>query len=200
MTWFERIVPSRIKTERRTRSVPEGLWTKCPACDAVLYRAEIERNLHVCPKCSHHMRINGRERLLKFLDTGSTQGDRRQGRGRGSAQIQGLEALQGPHRAGAEADRRARCADRDVRDSWPASTSWHARSNSASWAAPWDRWSARNSCARSSIASSTARRWCASRRAAAPACRRRCTRCCKWPRPARPSSACRRRGCRSFRS
>jgi len=72
MTWFERIVPSRIKTERRTRSVPEGLWTKCPACDAVLYRAEIERNLHVCPKCSHHMRINARERLMKFLDTGST--------------------------------------------------------------------------------------------------------------------------------
>ena len=72
MSWFERIVPSRIKTERRTRSVPEGLWTKCPACDAVLYRAEIERNLHVCPKCSHHMRINGRERLSKFLDTGST--------------------------------------------------------------------------------------------------------------------------------
>src|ERR1700726_5323689 len=72
MSWFERIVPSRIKTERRTRSVPEGLWTKCPACDAVLYRAEIERNLHVCPKCSHHMRINARERLAKFLDPGST--------------------------------------------------------------------------------------------------------------------------------
>src|SRR6202140_1620907 len=72
MSWFERIVPSRIKTERRTRAVPEGLWTKCPACDAVLYRAEIERNLHVCPKCSHHMRIDGRERLMKFLDTGST--------------------------------------------------------------------------------------------------------------------------------
>src|SRR3979409_710947 len=71
MSWFERIVPSRIKTERRTRSVPEGFGAKCPACDAVLYRAEIERNLHVCPKCSHHMRINGRERLSKFLDTGS---------------------------------------------------------------------------------------------------------------------------------
>jgi len=73
MTWFERIVPSRIKTERRTRSVPEGLWIKCPACDAVLYRAEIERNLNVCPKCSHHMRINARERLAKFLDTGSSK-------------------------------------------------------------------------------------------------------------------------------
>ena len=59
MTWFEKIMPSRIKTERRTRSVPEGLWIKCPACDAVLYRAELERNLQVCPKCSHHMRIDG---------------------------------------------------------------------------------------------------------------------------------------------
>jgi len=68
MSWFERIVPSRIKTERRTRSVPEGLWTKCPACDAVLYRAEIERNLHVCPKCSHHMRINGREQSEATLN------------------------------------------------------------------------------------------------------------------------------------
>src|SRR5262245_19488616 len=68
MSWFEKIMPSRIKTERRTRSVPEGLWIKCPACDAVLYRAELERNLYVCPKCSHHMRIGARERLEWFLD------------------------------------------------------------------------------------------------------------------------------------
>jgi acetyl-CoA carboxylase carboxyl transferase subunit beta len=68
MTWFEKIVPSRIKTERRSRSVPEGLWIKCPACDAVLYRAELERNLNVCPKCSHHMRIGARERLRALLD------------------------------------------------------------------------------------------------------------------------------------
>ena len=73
MSWFEKIMPSRIKTERRTRSVPEGLWIKCPACDAVLYRAELERNLYVCPKCSHHMRIGGRERLEGFLDPGQTQ-------------------------------------------------------------------------------------------------------------------------------
>jgi acetyl-CoA carboxylase carboxyl transferase subunit beta len=69
MTWFEKIMPSRIKTERRTRSVPEGLWMKCAACDAVLYRAELERNLHVCPKCGHHMRIGARERLEYFLDS-----------------------------------------------------------------------------------------------------------------------------------
>lgn len=68
MTWFEKIMPSRIKTERRTRSVPEGLWMKCSACDAVLYRAELERNLHVCPKCGHHMRIGARDRLESFLD------------------------------------------------------------------------------------------------------------------------------------
>ena len=71
MTWFEKIMPSRIKTERRTRSVPEGLWIKCSACDAVLYRAELERNLNVCPKCSHHMRIDARERLARFLDPDS---------------------------------------------------------------------------------------------------------------------------------
>ena len=71
MTWFEKIIPSRIKTERRTRSVPEGLWMKCSACDAVLYRAELERNLHVCPKCSHHMRIRARDRLERFLDADS---------------------------------------------------------------------------------------------------------------------------------
>jgi acetyl-CoA carboxylase carboxyl transferase subunit beta len=73
MSWFEKIMPSRIKTERRTRSVPEGLWIKCPACDAVLYRAELERNLYVCPKCSHHMRVGARERLESFLDPGETR-------------------------------------------------------------------------------------------------------------------------------
>jgi acetyl-CoA carboxylase carboxyl transferase subunit beta len=72
MTWFEKIIPSRIKTERRTRSVPEGLWMKCPTCDSVLYRPEVERNLQVCPKCSHHMRIGARERLARFLDPEST--------------------------------------------------------------------------------------------------------------------------------
>ena len=74
MTWFEKIIPSRITTERRTRSVPQGLWMKCPACDSVLYRPEVERNLQVCPKCSHHLRIGARERLARFLDAdGATE-------------------------------------------------------------------------------------------------------------------------------
>src|ERR1700724_816925 len=72
MSWFEKIMPSRIKTERRTRAVPEVLWIKCPACNAVLYRAELERNLYVCPKCSHHMRMGARDRLERFLDPGRT--------------------------------------------------------------------------------------------------------------------------------
>jgi acetyl-CoA carboxylase carboxyl transferase subunit beta len=73
MAWFEKIVPSRIKTERRSRSVPEGLWIKCTACDSPLYRAELERNLFVCPKCANHMRIGARDRLLRFLDEGSAK-------------------------------------------------------------------------------------------------------------------------------
>ncbi len=76
VTWFEKIIPSRIKTERRTRSVPEGLWMKCPACDSVLYRPEVERSLQVCPKCAHHLRVGARDRLTRFLDpdTGSEIG------------------------------------------------------------------------------------------------------------------------------
>ena len=70
LRWFEKLMPSRISTERRTRSVPEGVWMKCPECDEHLYRKEVERNLSVCPKCDHHMRISARLRLSSFLDTG----------------------------------------------------------------------------------------------------------------------------------
>lgn len=64
-------MPSRISTENRTRSVPEGVWIKCPKCDAQLYRNELERNLQVCPKCEHHMRIGARKRIDFFLDPDS---------------------------------------------------------------------------------------------------------------------------------
>ncbi|MGA1007549.1 MAG: acetyl-CoA carboxylase, carboxyltransferase subunit beta [Sedimenticolaceae bacterium] len=69
MSWFEKLMPSRIRTEVASKKgVPEGLWTKCPSCEAVLYRNELERNSDVCPKCDHHMRINARRRLDLFLD------------------------------------------------------------------------------------------------------------------------------------
>jgi acetyl-CoA carboxylase carboxyl transferase subunit beta len=71
MSWFEKLMPSRISTENRTKSVPEGVWIKCGRCDAQLYRNELERNLKVCPKCDFHMRIGARKRIEYFLDPGA---------------------------------------------------------------------------------------------------------------------------------
>ena len=71
MSWLDKLLPSRIKTNSTNhRSVPEGVWTKCDSCNATLYRAELARNLEVCPKCSRHMRISARARLDGFLDPG----------------------------------------------------------------------------------------------------------------------------------
>jgi acetyl-CoA carboxylase carboxyl transferase subunit beta len=68
MSWLQKFLP-QINTEGSSKqAVPEGLWAKCPGCNGVLYRAELERNLDVCPKCEHHMRIGGRRRLEAFLD------------------------------------------------------------------------------------------------------------------------------------
>jgi acetyl-CoA carboxylase carboxyl transferase subunit beta len=72
MSWLEKLLPPRIKragaagTGRRT--VPEGVWVKCSSCDAVLYRADLENNLNVCPKCDHHLRIGARQRIDALLD------------------------------------------------------------------------------------------------------------------------------------
>jgi acetyl-CoA carboxylase carboxyl transferase subunit beta len=69
MSWFEKLMPRRIRTEGGVKkAVPEGLWTKCPGCGAILYRAEMERNLDVCPKCGFHNRVDARRRLDLFLD------------------------------------------------------------------------------------------------------------------------------------
>jgi len=74
MSWFERLMPSRIRTEGGSkRAVPEGVWAKCPGCSSVLYRAELERNLEVCPKCGFHNRIGARRRLEAFLDPESRE-------------------------------------------------------------------------------------------------------------------------------
>src|SRR5258706_3813521 len=70
MSWLQKLLPPRIKSapgERRT-PVPEGLWVKCPACEAVLYRTDLEKNLLVCPKCAHHSRVGARERIEQLLD------------------------------------------------------------------------------------------------------------------------------------
>jgi acetyl-CoA carboxylase carboxyl transferase subunit beta len=70
MSWFEKLLPPKMQrtdpSERR--AMPEGLWIKCPSCDTVLYKTDLEQNLNVCPKCDHHHRIGARARLDGFLD------------------------------------------------------------------------------------------------------------------------------------
>ena len=71
MSWLTKLMPARIRTEGGgKRAVPEGLWEKCDKCGTALYATELEKNLRVCPKCSHHMAIGARERLAAFLDDG----------------------------------------------------------------------------------------------------------------------------------
>ncbi len=71
MSWLSKLMPARIRTQGvGKRGVPEGLWEKCGDCGTALYAAELDENLHVCPKCGHHMPIGARERLVAFLDEG----------------------------------------------------------------------------------------------------------------------------------
>ena len=71
MSWLKNLIPSKIRTDAGDKKgVREGIWSKCGACGDVLYRPELERNLNVCPKCDHHMRLTGRTRLEVFLDEG----------------------------------------------------------------------------------------------------------------------------------
>ena len=66
MSWLEKIMPSIGKNAKK--NIPEGIWSKCPECNRVLYQEELERKLYVCPKCNHHLRISARKRLESFLD------------------------------------------------------------------------------------------------------------------------------------
>lgn len=70
MSWLEKLLPPKIKPSdpAERRGVPEGLWVKCPSCESVLYKTDLEQNQNVCPTCSHHMRIGARARLDNFLD------------------------------------------------------------------------------------------------------------------------------------
>ncbi len=74
MNWLDRLIPGKSSTKVGHRhAIPEGLWTKCKACQAVLYRSELERNLEVCPKCNHHMRISARKRIDALLTPGASE-------------------------------------------------------------------------------------------------------------------------------
>ncbi|WP_332397875.1 acetyl-CoA carboxylase, carboxyltransferase subunit beta [Vibrio metschnikovii] len=69
MSWLERLLDKKNRIGNRKTSIPEGIWTKCPACEQILYRIALEENLAVCPKCDHHMRMTARQRLDHFLDS-----------------------------------------------------------------------------------------------------------------------------------
>lgn len=69
MSWLERLLDKKNRISNRKTSIPEGIWTKCPACEQILYRIALEENLAVCPKCDHHMRMTARQRLDHFLDS-----------------------------------------------------------------------------------------------------------------------------------
>jgi acetyl-CoA carboxylase carboxyl transferase subunit beta len=70
MSWLQKLLPPRIKATPGVakKAIPEGLWVKCPSCEAVLYRTDLEKNLNVCPKCNHHGRVSARERIDQLLD------------------------------------------------------------------------------------------------------------------------------------
>ena len=71
MSWLEKLLPSKIQqtSPNERRQVPEGVWVKCPSCEAVLYKTDLEHNQNVCPQCNHHHRIGARARLNHFLDS-----------------------------------------------------------------------------------------------------------------------------------
>ncbi len=88
MSWFQKLLPPKIQRKVEggaKKAVPEGLWSKCPTCEAVLYRADLEKNLEVCPKCGHHHRISARTRLDILLDP--------EGRFEIGAEVQPIDSL-----------------------------------------------------------------------------------------------------------
>ena len=153
MTWFEKIIPSRIKTERRTRSVPEGLWIKCPACDAVLYRPSSSAtctSARSAPTTCASARASG---STQFLDPGSAVRDRRRAsRPTTRCKFRDSKRYRDRLAAAQKAVGETRRAGRDERHARGHRRSSPARSSSRSWAARWARWSASASCAASSTA------------------------------------------------
>lgn len=73
MSWFDRLIPRLKRANLNAKKVPEGVWAKCPSCDTVLYSADLDANLHVCPKCNHHLRVRARRRLDLLLDPAGRQ-------------------------------------------------------------------------------------------------------------------------------
>jgi acetyl-CoA carboxylase carboxyl transferase subunit beta len=172
MNWFEKLMPSRIRIDGgQKRAIPEGLWAKCDGCGAILYRAEMERSLEVCPKCGHHSRIKGRKRLETFLDP--------EGREELAANLLPVDPLKFKDSKKYK-DRISQAqkatGEKDalivMRAELQGAPIVAAPSSSSSWAARWARWWASASCAGPSARWSSGSPWSASPPAAARACRK----------------------------
>ncbi|EGR2509291.1 TPA: acetyl-CoA carboxylase, carboxyltransferase subunit beta [Vibrio cholerae] len=85
MSWLEKLLDKKNIISTRKASVPGGVWTQCPSCEQVLYRAALKENLEVCPKCNHHMRLSARQRLERFLD--------REGRAELASELEPIDLL-----------------------------------------------------------------------------------------------------------
>ena len=114
MSWLQKLLPPKIKRSAGNgkKVVPEGLWVKCDACEAVLYRTDLDNQQNVCPKCNHHMRVTARERLDYLLDDGGPLRNRGRGVAARQPQVQGQPALYRAPRRGPGGDRRAGRAGR----------------------------------------------------------------------------------------
>ena len=167
----DKLIPSIMRSEVKKSSVPEGLWHKCPSCEAVLYKPELEKTLDVCPKCNHHMRIDARTRLDIFLDA--------EGREELGAELEPVDRLK--FRDSKKYKDRITAAQKDTgeKDALIAMSGSLEGMPIVACAfefvhgAPWARWSASVSSAPPTSPWRSAARWCASPPPAARACRKR---------------------------
>ena len=174
MSWLQKLLPPRIKSTPGVKktAVPEGLWIKCPACEAVLYRTDLEKNLYVCPKCSHHARVPARERIEQLLDP--------EGRFEIGSEVVPVDSLKFkdqkkyPERLAAALEETGETDALVVMQGSIEERAARARraSSSISWAGRWARWSASASFAACASPTRIACRSSASRRRAARGCRR----------------------------
>ena len=173
MSWLQKLLPPRIKATPgvNKKSMPEGLWVKCPACEAVLYRTDLEKNLNVCPKCGHHARINARERIEQLLDP-----EARYEIGSEVVPVDSLkfkDTRKYPDRLVAALEETGETDALVVMQGSIKSVPWCSPcSSSTSWAGRWARSSANASCAACASHTRTRCPSSASRRAAVRACRK----------------------------
>lgn len=180
--WLDRIVTTAVRSKavERKASVPDGLWSKCGACEAVLYQPELERNQSVCPKCGHHGRLGARARLNGFLDEGSSTELFKELVAEDRLKFKDQKKYK---------DRLAQAQNRRVKATlW---SPWKGLFNQNRllqllsslrlWVVRWVRSSVRNLCVPQSYAWRSGCHWFVSLHRVERGCRRRCYLSCRWP-------------------